>query len=252
MITIRPIPAFNDNYIWHLQQGRENWVIDPGDSTPVLRALGDAALHGILLTHHHLDHTGGVKSLTDQFDCSVYGPGSIEGVTKPLTDGDKFSLMGCDWEVLSVPGHTLDHIALLLHQPDGNHLFCGDTLFAAGCGRLFEGTPEQMHHSLSRLAALPPSTRVYCAHEYTLANLAFAQAVEPGNHDIEDRIASARSARAKNQPTLPSTISSELKTNPFLRTQSPEVRARVASHGGSPDGTPVEIFASLRQWKDNF
>ena len=252
MITIRPIPAFNDNYIWHLQQDREHWVVDPGDANPVMEALGSARLHGILLTHHHFDHTGGVKTLKEKYDCEVYGPGSIEGVTHPLADGDHFSLMGGAWRVLSVPGHTLDHLALVLEAEDGAHLFCGDTLFAAGCGRLFEGTPEQMYHSLSRLTSLPQNTRVYCAHEYTLANLAFASAAEPGNPAIDKRITEARECRRQDRPTLPSTIALECETNPFLRTESPEVRASAIEQGAAPEASPVEIFATLRHWKDTF
>ena len=252
MITIRPIPAFNDNYIWHLQQNGEHWVVDPGDANPVLEALGGARLRGILLTHHHFDHTGGVKTLKEKYDCEVYGPGSIEGVTHPLTDGDHFSVMGGDWRVLSVPGHTLDHLALVLEAEDGTHLFCGDTLFAAGCGRLFEGSPEQMHQSLSRLASLPLDTQVYCAHEYTLANLTFASAVEPGNPAIGKRTAKARECRRQDRPTLPSTIGVELETNPFLRTKSPEVRASAIEQGAAPEADAVEIFATLRHWKDIF
>ena len=252
MITIRPIPAFNDNYIWHLREDDEHWVVDPGDAGPVLEALDGSALSGILLTHHHLDHTGGVKSLVEKFDCPVYGPGSIEGVTHPLADGDRFTLFQRDWEVVAVPGHTLDHIALILQGQDGTHLFCGDTLFAAGCGRLFEGTPVQMHQSLSRLAGLPEDTRVYCAHEYTLANLKFAQAAEPNNRDIEKRLESARATRDRGEPTLPSTIGLELATNPFLRTGAAEIRTRAAARGATVDATPVEIFATLRQWKDTF
>lgn len=252
MITIRPIPAFNDNYIWHLQHENEHWVVDPGDAGPVFEALGHNRLAGILLTHHHHDHTGGVPALVQAYKCPVYGPASIEQVTHPLTDGDHLSVMGCHWDVLAVPGHTLDHIALLLHTDGARHLFCGDTLFAAGCGRLFEGTPEQMFQSLSRLADLPPSTQVYCAHEYTLSNLKFALAAEPGNQDIEARMVSAKHARAENRPTLPSTIGIELATNPFLRTHSPKIRAQANAKGAPPAGSPVEIFATLRRWKDTF
>lgn len=252
MITIRPIPAFSDNYIWHLQQDREHWVVDPGDADPVIEVLGGAHLSGILLTHHHFDHTGGVKTLKEKYDCEVFGPGSIEGVTHPIQDGDQFSLMGCDWRVLSVPGHTLDHLALILEAEGDTHLFCGDTLFAAGCGRLFEGTPEQMYHSLSRLTSLPKDTKVYCAHEYTLANLAFASAAEPGNQAIGKRIAEAQETRQQDRPTLPSTIGLELETNPFLRTQSEEIRTNAVAHGADVKGNPVEIFATLRQWKDTF
>ncbi|WP_078084097.1 hydroxyacylglutathione hydrolase [Microbulbifer mangrovi] len=252
MITIRPIPAFNDNYIWHLQAGNEHWVVDPGDAAPVKKALEGAKLSGILLTHHHFDHTGGVASLVKEFDCPVFGPGTIDGVTHPLADGDQFTLLQRDCEVFAVPGHTLDHIALALHASDGIHLFCGDTLFAAGCGRLFEGTPAQMHESLTKLASLPEDTKVYCAHEYTLANLQFASAAEPGNGDITARLESDRATRDRDQPTLPSSIGLELATNPFLRTGSPEIRAQAAAHGTTPDASAVEIFATLRHWKDNF
>ncbi|TLM78716.1 hydroxyacylglutathione hydrolase [Microbulbifer harenosus] len=252
MITIRPIPAFSDNYIWHLQHKDEHWVVDPGDADPVMRALGRNQLTGILLTHHHFDHTGGVPALKQTYECPVYGPASIESVTHPLAEGDQFSVLGGQWEVLSVPGHTLDHIALILHADGARHLFCGDTLFAAGCGRLFEGTPEQMFRSLSRLADLPSDTLVYCAHEYTLSNLKFALTAEPGNPDIEARMASASRARAEHRPTLPSTIGIELATNPFLRTQSPAIQAQTHARADSEGDTPVEIFATLRRWKDVF
>lgn len=252
MITIRPIPAFNDNYIWHLQSEDQHWVVDPGDAEPVFKALGNNKLAGILLTHHHPDHTGGVPALVQAYHCPVYGPATIAQVTHPLTDGDQLSLMDHQWDVLAVPGHTLDHIALVLHTDEGRHLFCGDTLFAAGCGRLFEGTPEQMFQSLTRLANMPADTRVYCAHEYTLSNLKFALAAEPGNPELEARQVSASRMRAENRPTLPSTIAIERATNPFLRTESPVIRAQVNSRGASTNATPVEIFATLRHWKDTF
>ncbi|WGL17366.1 hydroxyacylglutathione hydrolase [Microbulbifer bruguierae] len=252
MITIRPIAALRDNYIWHLQQNREHWVVDPGDAGPVFAQLGDEQLSGILLTHHHYDHTDGVKALVEKFDCPVLGPATINGVTRALADGDQFEAIGHQWRVIGVPGHTLDHIALLLEDEEGLHLFCGDTLFAAGCGRLFEGTPEQMYQSLSKLAALPPDTRVYCTHEYTLSNLQFAKAADPNNEDVTARIESARAARAESCPTLPSTIALELATNPFLRTETRSIRQQAAARGANPNGSAVEIFATLRQWKDVF
>ncbi|WP_199775640.1 hydroxyacylglutathione hydrolase [Microbulbifer pacificus] len=252
MITIHPIPAFNDNYIWHLRQGDEHWVVDPGDANPVFDALGDNRLSGILLTHHHPDHTGGVEALMNAYQCPVYGPATIAQVTHPLVDGDHPTLIGCHWDVLAVPGHTLDHIALVLHAGEELHLFCGDTLFAAGCGRLFEGSPEQMFDSLSRLARLPADTRVYCAHEYTEANLKFARAAEPGNSAIASRLVSVKQVRAENRPTLPSTIGLECATNPFLRTQSPTIRALACERGAPADASPVEIFTVLRRWKDTF
>ncbi|MCX2779584.1 hydroxyacylglutathione hydrolase [Microbulbifer thermotolerans] len=260
MLKISPIPAFSDNYIWHLTRGDEHWVVDPGDARPVIEALGDSALSGILITHHHLDHTGGVAQLSTRFQCPVYGPASIKGVTEPLTDGDQRELLGLPLRVMAVPGHTLDHLALLLEEenPGGApraHLFCGDTLFAAGCGRLFEGTPAQMYASLSKLGALPPETKVYCAHEYTLANLRFAEAAEPGNTAIVNRLAEAEALRANDRPTLPSTIGEELATNPFLRCHIPAVARRALNHGAdgsleNPD--EVQVFTLLRSWKDNF
>lgn len=254
MITIAPIPAFNDNYIWHLQQGAEHWVVDPGDAQPVVSALGDANLTGILITHHHYDHTGGIESLVQRYQCPVLGPNSIPGVTDPLVDGDHFELLGGHARVLAVPGHTLDHIAIVLEHEGKKHLFCGDTLFAAGCGRLFEGSPGQMYRSLQSLASLPADTQVYCAHEYTISNLQFALAAEPDNGDIAARLEHARRLRDQNRPTLPSTIAEELATNPFLRCESPAIQQQAAQHdaGNNNNHKPVEIFATLRHWKDNF
>lgn len=255
MLTISPIPAFKDNYIWHLERGGEHWVVDPGDAEPVIATLEDSPLSGILVTHHHLDHTGGIPELCERYDCPVYGPGTIEGITEPLQNGDHFEILGLPVDVIDVPGHTLDHLALVLEEPGANgtpqpHLFCGDTLFAAGCGRLFEGTPRQMHNSLSKLATLPPQTRVYCAHEYTLDNLRFAQAAEPGNTAIHNRIAEAEALRADNRPTLPSTIGEELATNPFLRCHIPAVARRAGN--GDTGQDEVEVFTCLRRWKDDF
>lgn len=259
-LSISPIAAFNDNYIWHLERDGEHWVVDPGDAKPVIDELADSPLDGILITHHHLDHTGGVVELRRRYHCPVYGPGSIKGITEPLAAGDRCQVLRLPVRVIDVPGHTLDHLALILEEPDAVggpqlHLFCGDTLFAAGCGRLFEGTPAQMYASLSKLKALPPETRVYCAHEYTLANLRFAEAAEPGNTAIHNRIAECEGLRAENRPTLPSTIGEELATNPFLRCHIPAVARRAANHGasGSAGGSgEVEVFAQLRRWKDSF
>ncbi|SDZ77141.1 hydroxyacylglutathione hydrolase [Microbulbifer marinus] len=260
MLTISPIPAFSDNYIWHLERDGQHWVVDPGEAKPVFDALGDAPLDGILITHHHLDHTGGIAKLRERYDCPVYGPGSIDGVTDPLSSGDRCEILGLPLRVMDVPGHTLDHLALVLEESGENgasqqHLFCGDTLFAAGCGRLFEGTPAQMYSSLSKLSTLPPETLVYCAHEYTVANLQFAEAAEPGNAAIKNRIAESKALRAKNLPTLPSTIGEELATNPFLRCHIPAVARRAANHGANgaiEDSDEVGVFARLRRWKDDF
>ncbi|WP_346839685.1 hydroxyacylglutathione hydrolase [Microbulbifer sp. SAOS-129_SWC] len=256
MLTISPIPAFNDNYIWHLTRNGEHWVVDPGDAAPVMAELGDTPLSGILITHHHYDHTGGIAELRSRYQCPVIGPASIDGVTDPIADGDQLELLGMPMQVLAVPGHTLDHLALVLHESrdgrDRQHLFCGDTLFAAGCGRLFEGTPAQMHASLGKLAALPPQTLVYCAHEYTLANLRFAEAAEPGNSAVANRLSEVKALRAEQRVTLPSSIGEELATNPFLRCHVPAVAHRAAGHCGMESADEVEVFACLRRWKDSF
>lgn len=253
MLTISPIAAFSDNYIWHLQRDGQDWVVDPGDAEPVSTALRKRELDGILVTHHHWDHTGGIPDLVAKYHCPVYGPGSIEGVTHPLAAGESCEVLGFPVSVIDVPGHTLDHLALLLHESDGQtHLFCGDTLFAAGCGRLFEGTPAQMYSSLGKLSALPPETRVYCAHEYTLPNLRFATAAEPGNRAVQNRLTEVETLRANDEVTLPSTIGEELATNPFLRCHIPALARQASNHGAAENPDEVEVFAYLRRWKDNF
>lgn len=256
MKSIRPIKAFNDNYIWLLQDAAgQAVVVDPGDAEPVMSALSAAGLtlSAILVTHHHFDHTGGVASLVERWHCPVYGPDNpaIAAITHHVAAGDSLEVLGCHFEVLAVPGHTLDHIAYF-HAGDTPLLFCGDTLFAGGCGRVFEGTFPMMFESLQRLAALPDETRVYCAHEYTLANLAFARAVEPDNPQLKERLADARALREKDSPTVPSLLATERATNPFLRCSQDSVRQGLATAGRPADGRPEDRFAALRQWKDNF
>lgn len=254
MLEIHTIPAFSDNYFWlvHAEGRRAAWIVDPGDAEPVERALAalDLDLAGIVVTHHHSDHTGGVSQLAERHGAEVLGPVSerVPQVTKALRDGDAVEIAGARFEIIEVPGHTLDHIAY--HCAEEGVLFCGDTLFAGGCGRVFEGTAAQMQHSLARLAAMPDDTRVYCAHEYTLANLAFARAVEPDNRQLAERERDARALRAEDRPTVPSTIALERATNPFLRWAEAEVlRAAEARHGG-PVSEPAEVFAEIRRWKD--
>jgi len=261
---IRPVPAFRDNYLWLVVDATATRaaVVDPGDAGAIERALAAASLSldAILLTHHHADHAGGVAALVARWGCPVHGPRAdpIAGIDHPLDDGDRLVLpdFEIDFEVIAVPGHTLGHIAYFgkrLGQEDSRGvLFCGDTLFAAGCGRLFEGTPAQMHHSLGRLAALPPDTLVYCAHEYTLANLAFANAAEPGSSALAARLGEARALRERGIPTVPSAIGIERETNPFLRTASPAVVARLAERGLGSEAGATERFAALRAWKDEF
>jgi hydroxyacylglutathione hydrolase len=251
------LPAFSDNYIWMLHDGARALVVDPGDAAVVADAL-DArglALTTILVTHHHHDHIGGVDALRPRLSGPVFGP-ARERIPQPCTalaDGDRIEALGMTFEVLDVPGHTAGHIAYL-HRPandDPPLLFCGDTLFSAGCGRLFEGTPAQMHASLSRLSALPGHTRVCCTHEYTLSNLRFAQSVEPDNGDITRHVAWCESERGQGRPTLPSTIERERRINPFLRCDVPAVMASAGDHGARSD-EPVAVFAALREWKNRY
>jgi hydroxyacylglutathione hydrolase len=257
MTPIIPIPAFRDNYIWAVRNGRFAAVVDPGDAAPVLAWLADndVELSAILATHHHADHVGGVDALRARYDVPVFGPASesIPRRTHALAEGDRIDVPGVAiaLAVLDIPGHTAGHIA---YYRDGDDplLFCGDTLFAAGCGRLFEGTPPQMWASLAKLAALAPSTRVFCGHEYTLANLRFAAAAEPGNADVRARTAREQQKRERGLPTLPSTIGEELATNPFLRAGSPVLMAQAAARAGRPMRDAVDAFATLREWKNAF
>jgi hydroxyacylglutathione hydrolase len=258
MPAIIPIPAFRDNYVWALREGRSAAVVDPGDAEPVLAWLEreSVVLTGIVVTHHHGDHVGGVRTLTERFRVPVFGPAreDIPCRTEALGEGERIDVpgVGLDLAVLDVPGHTAGHIAYVGNAPDGPVLFCGDTLFAAGCGRLFEGTAAEMFASLRKLADLAPATRVYCAHEYTLANLRFALAVEPDNAALHARIARDQATRDRGEPTLPSTIAEERLTNPFLRTAVPAVAAAAARHAGRELATPVDAFAELRRWKNAF
>jgi hydroxyacylglutathione hydrolase len=257
-LTVLAVPAFKDNYLWLIHDGQHAAVVDPGDSGPILEALADhkLALTAILLTHHHADHIGGVAQLLASFPVPVFGPRNdgIDGLTQALAEGDRIAVPGLDLEldVLDVPGHTRGHIAYVRRH--GQHwLFCGDTLFAGGCGRLFEGTPAQMVDSLSKLAALPEDTLVYCAHEYTLSNLRFAQAVDPGNPELELRIADEHAKRAAGLPTVPSSIGLEKATNPFLRYQEGAIAGSLERAGKlAPGAPPVQAFAALREWKNNF
>jgi hydroxyacylglutathione hydrolase len=257
MLSIQPISAYDDNYIWLLYDAdsRLAYVVDPGDAAPVIAVLEELqlTLEGILITHHHFDHVGGVQQLRDRFSPVVFGPekSGIDGVDHRLKGGDEIEVLGTGLAVIDVPGHTLDHIAYF-HGGEKPMLFCGDTLFAGGCGRVFEGTPPMMHESLQSLAALPPETSVYCAHEYTLANLAFARAVEPDNSTLAARVAEAEATRARNEPTVPSSLALELATNPFLRCAEPDLLAALRSQGRLGGESAAEVFGVVRGWKDNF
>ncbi|MCK6409106.1 hydroxyacylglutathione hydrolase [Thauera sp.] len=257
-MKIIPVPAFRDNYIWLVHDGRHALVVDPGDAVAVedaLRHLG-LELGAILVTHHHPDHTGGLAALLARRGVPVFGPAgeAIEQVDHPVFDGDEIRIAspGIALRVLEVPGHTAGHIAFVGIDSEPGLVFCGDTLFSAGCGRLFEGSPAQMQHSLARLAALPPDTRVYCTHEYTLSNLAFARVAEPHNPERDAWAAHCEALRARGEPTLPSTIGRERAINPFLRCDQPGVIDTVAAHAGRRPQDALECLADLRAWKDSF
>ncbi len=253
---IAAIPAFNDNYIWLIihPESSQAVVVDPGTADPVISTLEqmNLTLAAILITHHHADHTGGVKNLLKYKKVPVYGPekDNISPCDHFLNEGDEVKLpeVELEFKVLEVPGHTLGHIAYLGH----GWLFCGDTLFAGGCGRLFEGTPSQLYHSLKRLGELDPSTHVYCAHEYTVDNLKFALSVEPYNTEVAERLGSAELQRSKGIPTLPSTIAIERETNPFLRCETDSIQQAIEDHYGHNVADTVAVFAGLRRWKDEW
>lgn len=257
MIQIDALPAFSDNYIWLLQDtgARRCAVVDPGDAAPVLNWLAahpDWQLTDILVTHHHPDHVGGVTKLKAATGARVSGPAheNIPARDLALDEGDSVEVLGRSFLIYAVPGHTLGHIAY--YQKDEGWLFCGDTLFAAGCGRLFEGTPAQMHESLGRLAALPDATAVYCTHEYTLSNLHFARAVEPDNPAITARFAEVEAWRAAGRISLPSSLGLEKATNPFLRCNETSVKQLLDQRNGRQQRTQAQVFACLRDWKDHF
>lgn len=256
-MTLHPLPAFQDNYLWLLQDGHRALVVDPGDAQPVLARLRQDAvqLDAILVTHHHGDHTGGVQTLREATGAVVYGPATeaIPGPFVPVKGGDTVIALGLTWQVMDVPGHTAGHIAYYCADVDGTPvLFCGDTLFSGGCGRLFEGTPAQMLASLDRLAALPGTTRVCCAHEYTLSNLRFARAVEPENAALTQYLSQCEALRHQGQPTLPSTLAQERLINPFLRTREPAVMRAAQAFAGADTCDETSVFAAIRQWKNEF
>jgi len=252
-----PLPAFSDNYIWILHNHERALVVDPGEPSGVLAWLNehDIVLDTILITHHHADHTGGVDAIRSATGARVFGP-LREQMPEPLQRlgaGECVEVLGLKFDVIEVPGHTAGHIAYYCDEIDGLPLvFCGDTLFSGGCGRLFEGTPAQMLESLQRLSQLPDATRVCCTHEYTLSNLRFASAVEPDNADLEKHLSHCKSLRAQNLVTLPSSIGLEKRINPFLRTGQEAVARAARANAGAASNDPVAVFAALREWKNRF
>lgn len=254
-LQIIPIPAFQDNYIWLIHNGRRAVAVDPGDANPVITALNahDLTLEAILITHHHQDHIGGVKPLLSRFpDIKILAPKleQYDFAHTPVAEPDSVHIT--DWLpdalIIDVPGHTLGHIAYFIHGEHQPWLFCGDTLFGAGCGRLFEGSPQQMYQSLQKLMALPESTEVYCTHEYTLHNINFALTLEPGNASLQQRKLDTLAVRANNQPSLPSNMALELATNPFLRCHSAEIRAATQTQNASE----ITTFSKIRELRNHY
>ncbi len=259
-IRIHAIPAYTDNYIWLIEHNSgEAVVVDPGDEKPVLEVLQEKnlTLVAIIITHRHWDHVDGIKPLLNYYPVPVYGPHSkrIPQVNHPVSEGDQlcfFSENPLTLSIIDVPGHTKEHIAYLEHSTEHCILFCGDTLFAAGCGRLFDGSHQELCRSLIKINQLPESTQIYCSHEYTLANLRFAQAVEPDNTAIENRIKIEQEKRDKQQPTLPTNLKLERETNPFLRFQQTSVTRAINQFWETTWSEQEDLFGALRRWKDKF
>lgn len=254
MLNVTPIPAFDDNYIWALHDECDALLVDPGDAAPSVEFLASRKLNlvAILSTHHHGDHVGGNVELASRYNVQIYGPATenIPGLTRAVKDGDSFSIpqLGLDFRVIAMPGHTLGHLAYY----DGSRLFCGDTLFACGCGRLFEGTPEMMAESLGKILALPETTQIFCAHEYTLSNIRFARSVDGSNPALIERDRVEQARRRAGQPTLPTTLELEKATNPFLRCSEPALARAAELRLKHAPRDAVEVFAVLRRAKDQF
>ena len=254
MLSVEPIKAYEDNYIWLVTTNEGSIVIDPGESSKIIKLIDEKKidLKGILVTHHHYDHTNGLKDLSDRFEIDIYGPkNNIVEINKSVKDSDRISILGIEFEVIAVPGHTLDHIAFYSFNENMPILFCGDTLFSAGCGRIFEGTYKQMFNSLNKLSSLPKNTKIYCGHEYTLSNLKFAIEVDSENIDLLNEFDRVNSLNTSINPSLPSTLDKELKINPFLRCDNVSIKNKINEKFNVSDND-FETFTALREWKDNY
>ena len=254
MLTVEPINAYDDNYIWLITTNEGSLVVDPGESNKIIELIDSNKinLRGVLITHHHYDHTNGLLDLIKKKDLEVYGPNNnIQEINNRVIELDKITIIGIEFEVIEIPGHTLDHIAFYSFNNGEPILFCGDTLFAGGCGRVFEGTYKQMFDSLKKISSYPQETKVYCGHEYTLSNLKFALEVDTNNHELENEFNNVKSLIASNTPSLPTTLQKELKINPFLRCNQNTIKNKVIKKFDMVDDE-LEIFTALRKWKDNF
>ena len=254
MLSVEPLKAYADNYIWLVSTNEGSIVIDPGESNKIIDLMdkNKINLKGILITHHHFDHTNGLDHVLAKKKTDVYGPkNNIDAINKVVSQSDKFNLIGIDFEVIEMPGHTLDHIGFYSFNDGDPILFSGDTLFAGGCGRVFEGTYEQMHQALNKLSKLPRNTKIYCGHEYTLSNLKFAKEVEPNNKQLEDEYINVETLVSSNQPSLPTTLEKEFNINPFLRCGVQDVQNKI-NEKFNITGNELEIFVALRKWKDTF
>ena len=254
MYSVEPIKAYDDNYIWLISTNEGSIIVDPGESKEIIKGINENKidLKGILITHHHFDHTNGLQDLLNIDDFDVFGPvNNINGINKKVCESDKFSIIGIDFEVIDLPGHTLDHIGFYSFNNGNPILFCGDTLFAAGCGRVFEGTYEQMFEALKKISKLPMNTKVYCGHEYTLSNIKFALEVDPNNIKIQDEYNHVHELIKLDKPSLPTTIEKELDINPFLRCGNLDIQKNIIRKFNVGD-SEFEIFTAIRKWKDNF
>ena len=253
MLSVEPIKAYTDNYIWLVSTNEGSIVVDPGESKEILNLIdtNQIDLKGVLITHHHYDHTNGLLDLTKKMNLEVYGPKKIEGINNIVKESDKFSLIGIDFEVIEIPGHTLDHLAFYSSNNKDPILFCGDTLFAGGCGRVFEGTFEQMFKSLKKISNYPKETKIFCGHEYTLSNLKFALEVDKDNKDLMNEFNNIEKLISSDIPSLPTNLNKELKLNPFLRCHDIDIKNKVIEKFDIIDDE-LQIFTALRKWKDNF